>query len=155
LFSVIREDVAETGNTRQKLALVEKKMESRRSLKDMINGLSEERKKIDSIFFDNNTMVDFIESLEEVAKQAGVSLEFTSIIVNEKTKTPPMFRFQLSGGFGKIFRYLSLLENMPFPVIIKKAHITNDKDKGWVADFDVALTTFIYEPDKEIKTKSN
>ncbi len=154
MFSTIRGDMVEIGNMRQNLALVDKKMESKRSLKDMINGLSEERKKIDSVFFNNDTMVNFIESLEGMAKKTGVSLEFSSIIVNKKTKTGPVFRFQLSGDFGKIFRYFSLLENMPFPVIIKKAHITN-KDKGWIADFDVVLTTFVYEPDKETKPKQD
>lgn len=153
MFSTIHGDMVEIGNTRRDLASVEKKMESRRSLKDMINGLSKERKKINSVFFNSDTMVNFIEFLEGMARETGVSLEFTSITVNEKTKTGPLFRFQLSGGFSKVSRYFSLLENMPFPVIIKKAHIKS-KDKGWVADFDVMLTTFVYKQEKETKSKS-
>ncbi len=153
LFSTIRGNMVEIVNTRRDLALVEKKMESRRSLKDMINGLSKERKKINSVFFNTDTMVNFIESLEGMARQTGVSLEFNSITINKKTKTGPLFRFQLSGDFGKVFRYFSLLENMPFPVIVKKAHIKTE-NKEWVADFDVVLTTFVYEQDKGTKVKS-
>lgn len=145
LYSVIANQKRAVNEARSDLALIEKKASDSRSLKTFMDGIKKETEKIDAVFLNEEMLVNFIEDVEDISRKTGVFLEINSIKTGKKGDLGANFIFKLSGGFGEIFRFLGLLENMPYQIIIKKAHLRSEgKSSDWAADVSVILTSFEY-----------
>ncbi|NOY35480.1 MAG: hypothetical protein GXP44_00960 [bacterium] len=153
LFSVIGAQKEKIAEARLNLALVEKKAADSKSLKSLMEDIAEKRGKIDDVFLNNETIIKFIKALENLSGQTGVFLKLNSINVGKDGGSGANFRFNVSGDFGGIFKYLELVENLPYKVSVKKSYIqlneetsadSEQKNKArWSADFEIILNSFI------------
>ncbi len=150
LFSVIGAQREKIANARLNLALAEKRAVDSKSLKSLMEEIAEKRNRIDAVFLDNERIIEFIETLERLSGQTGVSLDIKSVSVG---KGGAVFRLEAAGDFGGVFKYLGLVENLSYQVFIKKSYIQlneneptglDEKDKGkWSANFEIVLSSFI------------
>ncbi len=145
LYSLVAERRDGVNEARREMALVEKRADESRSLKKLMDGIKQEREKINAVFLDEDSVINFIELLEKTSGKAGVSLSLNSISVGGKG---PSFRFGLSGTFGEVYRYLGLVENMPQQIIFQKVDLRAKKNASgapsgkWSAEVDIILTGF-------------
>jgi len=144
LYLSISRHVREINEIRGKLAVTERDYSNGRSLKMFLDNFQDERRKIDEIFLNKETLIKFIEKLEEMSEKTGASLKFSSIRVDGESgaKKGLRLQFRLTGKFSEIYRYLSLLENLPHQIVFEKSYIQSGKE-GWVADLEIILLTYI------------
>ncbi len=153
LFSVIGTQKEKIAEARLNLALVEKKAADSKSLKSLMENISEKKSRIDSVFLNNEKIVKFIKTLEDLSGRAGVFLKLNSINIGKAGGSGANFRFRVSGDFGGIFKYLELVENLPYKVSVKKSYIqlneerpagSGEKNRGrWSGDFEIILNSFV------------
>lgn len=133
-----------------------KKNEEGKLLSDALDRLKKEKDAINAVFLKENELISLIKSLESSGDISGVSLEISSIspaIVDKKTN--PQISFHIKGSFEQIFRYLYMLENIPYLVTIDKVSLQNIKNEkisqadykslpsyDWQALFSVQLESY-------------
>ncbi|MFA6353650.1 MAG: hypothetical protein WCW93_01830 [Candidatus Paceibacterota bacterium] len=107
---------------------------------------------LESHFIKSSDVVPFLNMIERVGKEAGVSSKINSVDakVNNSGLTVDL---KIEGKFEAIYKFLTLLENSPYvldfismdihrlssPVTLDK----NVKNESWVAVFKIQLLSFI------------
>jgi len=130
-----------------------------RSVKNLVRDIERERNIIDSYFITDDNIVDFIEIIENLGKKNGLSIEITSVKVDnidsdieKKIKMGELLRvnFKTKGHFSELFQLLSVLENLPFKIDLlnidfsKSAGVLN-RDKNinlWSGFFSITVIKF-------------
>jgi hypothetical protein len=116
----------------------------KKSVKDTTN----EREKLNSYFVSRDDIVKFTKKIESLGEIAGVNLT----IMGLRTQGNILF-FDISswGSFRNLLHLVSLLENLPFKVDVKKAYIDKAEAppgkedvgvSGWEGNFTVKLVGF-------------
>jgi len=149
LFSVIGAQKEKIAEARLNLALIEKRAADSKSLKSLMEEISEKKNRIDGVFLDSEEIVRFIEALERLGGRAGVFLKLNSVNIGNGAN----FRLSVSGDFGGVLKYLELVENLPYKVSVKKSYIqlnekgpadSGQKNEGrWSGDFEITLDSFV------------
>lgn len=120
-----------------------------KNLKLLKNQMEEEigsRAKLDEVFLTKKDVVPFIEYLEKTGKDIGVSVDFSSVKIDEIGKEKPRFQFSLKGKFENIYRFIVLLENVRYQLIFDNISISKDGDKGgWEANVGAMLVSYEIE----------
>ncbi len=136
-----------------------KKETKLRSVKKLVRDIERERNIIDSYFITNDNIVDFIEIIENFGKRNGLSIEITSVkvddinsVLEKKVKTGELLyvNFKTKGHFGELFQFLSILENLPFKIDLlnidfKKPSGISGQDKDmnlWSGFFNISVAKF-------------
>lgn len=124
-----------------------------KKLEDLTLSIAPEEKKISGIFAQSDNLVLFIEKLETAASDAGVSLEIESAEFATSGKPAPLdevlprFKIKTEGGFGQCFRFLRLLETMPFQIEINDASFSlrqgAEGGKFWQLHISITLLSFL------------
>lgn len=124
-----------------------------KKLEDLMLSIAPGEKKISGIFAEPDNLVLFIEKLESAADDAGVSLEIESAELSSSGKPPPLdealprFKIKTEGGFGQCFRYLRLLETMPFQIEINDVSMSLQSGveggKFWQLRASITLLSFL------------
>lgn len=114
-----------------------KKGEENKILADMFNHLNKEKEIVSSVFIKEEDFVRLIKNLESTGIVAGVALKINSILpANINKKTNPQISLTAKGSFEQIFRYMNMLENLPYLVIIDNVSLQNIQDaKDKLEDF--------------------
>lgn len=93
------------------------------SLKTVFSDTTDERQKINSYFVQKDGAVDFITTLENLAAFAHLGHETQS--VNAEEEAPPAanrewlhLTFRTNGSWQNTYYFISLLENLPYRLII-------------------------------------
>lgn len=119
------------------------------SLNRLLDETREDRATLEKAFVTPGSIVDFIESMESLARGAQVSLSLGSV---EPDKTKDILRASLEakGRFERVFSYIALLESMPPELSITKLSFGKtgaaplEKDPNtWSAHADLEVTTFL------------
>lgn len=90
--------------------------------------LSEEKNSVlNSYFVNEETVVDFIKSIELLAKESNVSVQISSLQSGEQTGKQGLYvSLVIKGSFNSVNSFLLLLENMPYQIIINKVMLATE-----------------------------
>jgi len=144
LTSFISDGKNKVEVARRNLATVESSVKDNKSLKVLMENIQEKRAEIGEIFLGKESIIKFIEQLEEISDKTGASMKLNSVVIDKNGKNSPVFKFELSGSFREIFHYIKLLENVPYQIVFQRAYVQSD-DEGWSGNFDIILASYIYE----------
>lgn len=117
---------------------------------------------LDSYFVTEETVVDFIKSIEALAKELGVEVQISSLQQGDQIGKQGLFvTLTVTGDFSPVNNFLILLENMPHQLIVSRVQLVSEKntltptldpktkkpisgtDKKWSASVDFVLTSYI------------
>lgn len=89
-------------------------------LKRTLSSIQAKEPMLGSYFIDSNDIVPFLETIEEYGRQTRVSVKFTN--VDLKQGPPTLFvSITSSGTFPDVYRFLSLLEAVPYQTKITQS----------------------------------
>ncbi len=85
-------------------------------LKRAVLSTEESRKILTSYFIDSKDIVPFLEKVEEYGRDTSVSVKFINVDI---AKSPKRLNLMLNaeGQFTNLYRFLALLESVPFEVV--------------------------------------
>ena len=107
---------------------------------------------LDSFFIDPNTVVIFLESLEELGRKTGVSVSIISVKEGEAEKksdllsgtiAPLSVKLTADGSFKNVYNFLTLLENAPYEIVFDRIQLLKDEETGWSGEFNIVLQSYI------------
>lgn len=141
LFSNLKKQNNFIKEERQKILVSDKKLENSNSLKTLMNEIIEEKQKIDSVFLDKESIINFIENLESIAGKTGASIKIGNINDNQEKKGLSL-QFNLTGNFNQLFHYLILLEKLPYLINIERMDFKKLAPNEWGANFEILVNSF-------------
>ena len=111
LYNQIKKESKNIGVLNNDVATAAAKQRNIKTLEQTLKSIEEKKLKIDSSFTDEKGIVRFIENIEELAAFSGVNLEISSASLPLKTEEGgPSFNLIINGGFGRLFKFFSLLD---------------------------------------------
>jgi len=149
----------EINNNNQKTQQATINLQTERRQRDEIISLDQTLQKIasDRILLENHfikssDVVPFLNIIEKLAKEAGVSAQINS--VNAKTdNTELTVELKASGRFEAIYKFLTLLENSPYvldflsmdmhKLLFPVGSGKNVVDESWEAILKIQLLSFV------------
>jgi len=145
--------VSEIISTKKDIAEIDRKEANIKKLEDLLASVSDEQEKVSDVFTSAGNLVLFIENLEEAARSSGVLLNIESAeIAKDGSQTLPQFRLITEGGFGANFRYLELLERIPFQLEIGDLALalrpSEQNQTMWQTRVTLTLLSFVNERQK-------
>ncbi|HEY4506144.1 MAG TPA: hypothetical protein VJJ24_01710 [Candidatus Paceibacterota bacterium] len=129
-----------------KLLLEERNKElSYLSIQNILRETEEERAYLGSLFVTEDTVVSFLEKLEETGRVSGVVLELNSVKPNDSTLD---FFFQVSGSFKDIYAFVKLAELLPYKIVVDKLDVKKadgfiDAMPLWTGTMTISLKSFV------------
>lgn len=122
------------------------------SLNQLLQKIAPDKVVLDNHFIKSSDVVPFLNLIEKLALEAGVSVEIDSI--DSKTINSELtVEFKASGEFEVIYKFLTLLENSPYELEFLSMDIhksslldvsdENLKNSNWEAIFKIQLLSFI------------
>jgi Tfp pilus assembly protein PilO len=143
LFSNLKKQNNFIKEEQQKILVSDKKLENSNSLKTLMNEIIDEKQKIDSVFLDKDSVVNFIENLESIAGKTGASIKIGNINIDSQKKKGLSLQFNLTGNFNQLFHYLILVEKLPYLINIETMDFKKSASNEWEADFEILVNSFI------------
>ena len=90
--------------------------------------------KADSLFFNADIPVDFINFLEKTASTSDVSIKISSVTSAKKSKENPwpflVFNLEVSGDFSDFARFIERIHNSPYLIEIENINIKRIQQKN-------------------------
>lgn len=117
-----------------------------KNLKMLKNQAEEEvgnKTKLDETILVKKDIVPFMEYLEKTGKGIGVSVDFSSVNIGEIGKEKPRLQFSLKGKFENIYRFIVLLENVRYQIVLDQMILRKNGDGGgWEANAAAVLASY-------------
>jgi hypothetical protein len=123
-----------------------------KSLNRSIQMIAGDRALLETHFAKSSDIVPFLDTIEKLAPEAGAKAEVDSVNV-PADNTGLTVGLKVSGSFGAIYKFLTLLENSPYEldfllIDIHKLTVPNMpgkniQDSKWEAVFKIQLLSFI------------
>lgn len=131
-FKKIKKNSEELLLERKKTVLLAQEQESLKGLEGFYGVHESDLKRIESLFIKAETPVDFIDFLEQIAKQFDAKIDISAI--TKRTKEGdfwPSLSVQLSikGSIDNFFKFLEKLENGPFLIEVTDLNIKRITEK--------------------------
>lgn len=105
----------ELGEIKGQILSVDVKLQNLKAFEKILDERRSDREVIENLFIGEKEIVRFIEDLEEAGRTSGVGLEVQSAALAPGPKElGPSFRLSAAGDFKTLFRYLLLVENLPY-----------------------------------------
>ena len=128
---------------REEVLVAETKQKNIKLLAQTLDTISEKKSKIDTVFIDEQSVVRFIEDLEEVASTAGVSLEIASASLPTQTGAGgPSFDLKLGGSFGRLLKFLTMIEKTSYQLKIETASFGALEEGRWSLQLKLQLLSY-------------
>jgi hypothetical protein len=131
--------------------------EKTQALARTLKETEKDRRVLSEYFVSKTSAVTFIEQIENIGKNAGVSLKVSSVSDEAKGSGGVQLSFSANGPFPEMYRLIALIESMPYKVTVKRANIQKMEGQGsvvWSGDFAVTLESFVQENTSTTTTKS-
>ncbi|MBI3306007.1 hypothetical protein HYZ82_02635 [Candidatus Nomurabacteria bacterium] len=114
-----------------------------KKLDQSVKVIEEESKELEKHFAKSSDVVPFLDTLEGLGKASGVKAETTSVDITPN-KTALMVGMRVSGTFGNVYKFVTLLENSPYEIefIGVDMHKDGGADK-WNAAVRIKLLSFV------------
>ena len=133
-FINIKEKNKNISSIVSEIDLVVKKEVRLKSVKNLIKETEGDHIKLNTYFITDDKVVDFIENIENMAKDVGVDIEVVSVYVNDikddsiqKNNISELLRLsiEMSGKWSNIYHFVSLVEKLPFKIDILNINLEN------------------------------
>jgi hypothetical protein len=147
---MVDQKASAVGEISQSLALATHKRDNLSELQSKVVGLDSQIVKVDNFVISEDDLVLFIESLEKIGQTVGVEVLVDSVQEVEGVT----FLVKASGSFDSLYRLISLVDVMPYPVLIEDLKLESLPDTVgltkniWQADINLRL---LVEPIKSSK----
>jgi len=114
----------------------ETRKEEVKKLSREIKDFSEELEKVESLLLgrDQEAVVNFIERVENIALESQVNVSLETVLVSPLSDEKLKDNFEnlnlevtANGGWEEIIRFLGLIENLPYQIIIKDLSLEEPK----------------------------
>ena len=145
-FSYLNHSKSEAMEIYKQLAVTEKRIKDIKLFEDLLTSLSDEKKKIDSVFLDQQDFIRIIEDLEKLASTTDTIVELEGINFSTPSDQDNQLQLQLkvTGSFKDVFHYLVLLEHLPYQASFEKAQIQKQTGKSkWDAHFNIKILHYV------------
>ena len=110
--------------------------------KKILTETMEARAKVAEAFLQGDELIPFIEQLESLEKKTGVEMKLDEP-KSGAGKTPNLeISFHLTGPFNSLYRFLSLMENLPYQLEWRAVAWTLDSGTTWSGDFSLAVVSY-------------
>lgn len=135
--------------TRSGLAEIEVRVENIKHLENMLEEAEAERAAVEGAFTDSRGIVHFIEKMEELATTTQVTLEVRSAALPVTGgEFGPVFHAEVSGDFGAVYKFISLLMDTDYQVLPDKFFLEQKEDREkkieyWLASLDFRMISYI------------
>lgn len=155
IFNNIKNTNKAISTISNEMNLATKKEMTLRSTKSLVKDTEANRAKIENYFVADDTIVNFIETVESMSDYTGAEVKVLSVNVSDnqimKNDVSEVLRLNLEtkGTWNKVFHFLSLMEKMPFSIDILKADFEVSKDdtkktgknniREWTMFVDIAV----------------
>ncbi|MBI2097504.1 MAG: hypothetical protein HYT46_01015 [Candidatus Vogelbacteria bacterium] len=98
--------------------------------------------KVRSAFVSRESLIQFIEELETVARESGVDLTLDEPVIESNSLTLSM---KAVGSFAKVYRWLERLENLPYRLTFERINLSAGLNAGadWSGDISLVLGSFL------------
>lgn len=134
-----------------------------RATKNSLSANEDKIMELDSFFVASDKAVDFIETIEAIGRQTGVTLTIGSVSTEANLRNPNDFkeiikmRLQAGGSWQGVYHFLTVLENLPYGLSVDTASITlnissqnlffstspttrrRTEKEAWIGHFDVSV----------------
>jgi Tfp pilus assembly protein PilO len=101
------------------------------SQQEALEATAATRAKLDSYFVSADNLSVFIEELEKLAAAASVGLNLSSAKLDNKNPPAAYFTLEIGGSFTAVYKFLGLVENMPFILTLRQVQLdAGQDDKG-------------------------
>jgi len=134
---------------RKTILQIKKKNEGEKLLVDMFGRLKKEKDVIDAVFLKESDLIRLIKSMESIGDNSGVTLKISSILPSVGEELKPKMSFVAKGSFEQIFKYMYLLENIPYLVTINKVSLQSTREEkskkenyDWQILFSIQLESY-------------
>lgn len=161
MYSRISNKIASIESTAIEIENEKKSQQNILGLKRSIELTQEKSVLLDSHFVAESTVVDFIKSIESLAKDRGVEVKISSLQPGDQIGKQGLFvTLNVDGSFGAVNNFLILLENMPYQIIVNRIQMSSPKNTlsspddsktsivskttttSWSASVDFLLTSY-------------
>lgn len=109
----------------------------------------EQRAELDSFFFKKESdSIDFLNSIEALAPQVGVSLKTESLKQTAGSVAGESWveaAFSLNGTYGDVMRFVTLLENLPYVSEMTRLDIGARTKDNWEAQTTMKVKVYDYD----------
>ncbi|MBT3282845.1 hypothetical protein HON59_01515 [bacterium] len=100
-----------------------------KSVKNIIKDTADGREKIDTYFIKDDEIINFIGEVEKIGRDIGVEVEIISVSIGDsklqQDNVSELLNLDLEaeGSWSRVFRFLTLVEKMPFKVNISTINL--------------------------------
>jgi len=130
----------------EEIALASETENLARSLTSLLSGTEAARTEFSRYFITHDSIVVFIERVERLGKNSGVAVSFSSV---EEGKGRFTAYLTMEGGFANVYRFLELLEAMPYELEVARFTISvpplplQKEGALWEGEATIELLNFI------------
>jgi len=141
-YSEISELMGEIGVIRNENRLMEQKIRNISFFNEIAGRSGGSKEILDNAFVNESNLVRFIEDLEKTAQDAFVTVKISSAsAASGQEMSGPTFQFTASGGFGQLYKYLELIENLPYQIAVERAEFVKSAG-GWELKLQVKVLSY-------------
>lgn len=140
---LVKKEYQSWQDTTDKLAVANHKSEDISVLKQNVEQSKDKLTNLNDFFVDNTNLVNFIESLEKLGKDTGVSLVVNNAESGEKMR----INFRAQGSFPNIYLFTVLLEKLHYQISIDNLNMSlfsqsEGKIVSWVGDYTITVLSY-------------
>jgi hypothetical protein len=144
----IHNTVIETRVTKERFAEEQQKIRQIESLRIVVKDLGSTEKILNSLYIEENRIVDFIKELEVLASQKSVSLVISHLDVIKEKQPYVSFGIDFRGARDDVVSALHAFELLPYLIFVDQVFVTPVESRdgipgGWRLGASGRLTSFI------------
>lgn len=132
LFTEIRNASYSVSGGEASLIFLDKRAATAEENKKAIEGITRDIERMKRASFNKEHPLEFIETLENIARLSGGLVEITPV---EDKNSLNIFLVSAVGNFPNIFKFLKLLEVMPYEIFIEEANFEKNSSESSSAIF--------------------
>lgn len=149
LFFSIRQKNAQTAEIYSSLYKKESEKGALDSTAKSLADTSEQRKILDAYFITPTQAVSFLEKMEKLGGYSNTIIVLKAVTPPKKQGDGLLLDFSASGNFQDVYRLFSLLEEMPYRMMMRTAILSKSGDEKnpeqWTGSFSVVLQSYLEE----------
>jgi len=127
----------------QEISLADAKRKNIRNLEQTLQSISREKSEIDDAFVDDASVVRFIEDIEKLSVIADSELEINSASLPARSQDGgPEFGLNLKGSFGRLLKFLAMLEKVNYRLEIESARFGGDGKGSWILQIKLRILSY-------------
>ncbi len=144
LFLSVKESNQNISSLQNQISIEVGKQSREGSTKNLLANTEESRKMLSTYFVNKEEIVEFIESIEDLAKKSGASLRLNSVgeedeIVGRNQVSVLVISLQADGSWAAVHSLLASLESIPYKIHFREVSLEVSDSKVWTGKFEFTV----------------